>query len=140
MRRCLIAGVGVVLAFGCGSPKFAPVSGTVRLNGQPLANAFVTFNPIPKSGSIDGGPTAVGTTDQDGRFTLRVSADQNGALVGMHRVAITVVNPQASDARLSRSARAPTAAIPSRYNDQSKLTFEVRSGGTDEANFDLESP
>jgi hypothetical protein len=142
MRVRVILGVALVLAPGCGSQKFAPVSGRVTLNGEPLANAFVTFNPIPKAASIEGGPTAVGMTDQDGRFSLRVSLDQNGALVGKHRVAITVVNAQAgnTDARVGRKGRPLTSAIPSRYNDQSDLTFEVPSGGTDQANFELQSP
>jgi hypothetical protein len=135
MRSWLMAGAIMALISGCGSAKYAPVSGRITLNGNPLPSAFVTFNPIPKSGSIEAGPTAVGTTDQDGRYTLRVSSNQSGALIGNHRVAITVVNAQGGDAPLSRSARPAPVSIPAH-----ELTFEVKPGGTDEANFDLRSP
>src|SRR6516162_11327434 len=86
--------VGLVLlsALGCSSQRFAPVSGRVTLNGAPLANALVSFNPIPKEGSAEAGPGSVGTTNDHGEYTLRVGPDQPGALVGKHRVAITGMN------------------------------------------------
>jgi hypothetical protein len=142
MRAYVILGVVFVLVSGCGSAKFAPVSGRVTLNGKPLPNAFVTFNPTPKAGSVEAGPSAIGTTDEDGRYTLRVSSTQPGALVGMNRVAITVVSSRAgADAAPGeRRGHRTAGAIPSRYNDQSKLTCDVPPGGTDQANFALESP
>jgi hypothetical protein len=114
----------------------------VTLNGKPLANALVAFNPIPKDGTSEAGPGSVGTTDENGEFTLRVSSNRKGALVGKHRVAISAMgNPQAgeSDAPVPRGRRPPVNTIPSRYNDKSDLTFEVPPGGTDQANFPLKS-
>ena len=50
MRARLLLGFALVLGPGCGSGKFAPVSGTVTLNGKPLAGALVIFSPVAKPG------------------------------------------------------------------------------------------
>jgi hypothetical protein len=62
--------------------------------------------------------------------------------VGKHRVAITLMNPQIgeSDARRVRGGAPLINTIPRRYNENTELTFEVPSGGTTQANFDLKSP
>ena len=142
MRARWLFGLLLVSAVGCGSRRFAPVSGRVTLNGQPLANALVAFNPIPPEGSSEAGPGSIATTDANGEYTLRVTPDRPGALVGKHRVAITGMNLQVgeSDRRQPRAGRPLTKPIPRRYNDQSELTCEVPPGGTDQANFDLQSP
>lgn len=69
---------------GCGQsgPKLVPVSGVVTLDGQPLSDAGILFQPI------GGGPPASGTTDASGRFTLRTQ-NRPGAVLGEHRVSIT---------------------------------------------------
>jgi hypothetical protein len=132
----------LLAAPGCGSRQFVPVSGKVTLNGKPLANALVSFNRIPPEGSIESGPSAVGTTGQNGEFTLRVSLKQAGALVGKHRVAITAMSSQVdpeSDAPVAPGG-GPRNILPARYSEKSELTFEVPAGGTGQANFDLKAP
>src|SRR5687768_16586496 len=74
------------LLCGCGEEglKLAPVEGTVLLDGAPVAEAGIMFQPAdPKAG-----PPAVGTTDAEGKFAL-ITANKPGALVGEHRVAIS---------------------------------------------------
>jgi len=66
MRARLLLGFALVLGLGCGSGKFAPVSGTVTMNGKPLAGALVIFSPIAKEGSIDAGPGSSGKTNDKG--------------------------------------------------------------------------
>jgi hypothetical protein len=137
----ILFAAALAFAPGCSSQKFAPVSGKVTLNGKPLANATVAFNPIPPEGSIESGPTAVGTTDQNGEFKLRVSLKQSGAQVGKHRVAISAMSTQPggeSDAPVAPGS-APRNIVPARYNAKTELTCEVPAGGTDQANFDLKS-
>src|SRR5437764_310704 len=94
MRARWIVVCALVPALGCGSRQFVPVSGKVTLNGKPLANALVSFNRVPEEGSIESGPSSVGTTNQNGEYTLRVTLKQVGALVGKHRVAITAIISQ----------------------------------------------
>ena len=141
MRTRWLVGCLLVLTLGCGSRKFAPVSGKVTLNGLPLANALVAFNPIPPEGSGQAGPGSIGTTDADGVFTLRVNSDQSGALVGKHRVGITAQVPAGdTDTRQPRRRGAATKPLPRRYNEETTLTFDVPPGGSDQAIFELTSP
>jgi hypothetical protein len=140
--RWLVLGTALLLAPGCANQKFAPVSGKVTLNGKPLANATVSFNPIPPDGSIESGPSSVGITDQNGAYTLRVTLKQPGAVVGKHRVSILAMSAQVnsdSDAPVAPSA-GPRNVLPGRYSEKTKLTCEVPSGGTDHADFELSSP
>jgi hypothetical protein len=76
----------VALLCGCGDDglALAPVEGTVLIDGAPVADAGVIFAPVDNKQ----GPPAVGTTDDQGNFTL-VTANKPGALVGDHRVAIS---------------------------------------------------
>src|SRR5437667_12114172 len=85
-RRCLGTLAFSVFVSGCGnSPPLGTVSGRVTLDGQPLAETTVEFQPASGSPSY-------GVTDADGRYTLAWNADQQGALVGRHTVRITSFN------------------------------------------------
>jgi hypothetical protein len=67
---------------GCsGGPKMAEVSGTVRLNGKPMAKVMVEFVPDARTGK-----RSTGTTDQNGLYTLVCDDQRPGAIVGPHRV------------------------------------------------------
>jgi hypothetical protein len=126
----------VVLA-GCGGSRpTAPVSGMVKMNGKPFANASLTFQPI------GGGMASTGITDANGRYTLTfLYSEDEGAIVATHRVIIRTSRKSntedTSSDRADPSARDP---IPRRYNDASELTMEVPADGTDSADFDLKSP
>jgi hypothetical protein len=74
--------LSVSLTAGCnrGGLNLAPVEGVVTYQGAPLAEAAVMFKPAQ-------GPFAIGETDAEGKFTL-MTANQDGALVGDHSVAI----------------------------------------------------
>ncbi|HOM17966.1 MAG TPA: hypothetical protein PLQ00_11595 [Thermoguttaceae bacterium] len=95
---------GVILAVvagleGCGSgrPKTIPVTGVVTLDGKPIEGANVTF--YPDTGESAGAGSqqkkadatvrpATGTTDKDGKFTLKTFEPGDGALPGKYKVAI----------------------------------------------------
>lgn len=130
--------------FGCSrGPQTAPVSGQVTLDGKPAADVRVLFQPIgdgsEKAGSKTKGPGvgSYATTGADGRFVLRQS-DTNalGAVIGKHSVQIA--DKQAESDEDAGSAKAAPARFPARYSDGA-LTFEVKAGGTDQANFKLTS-
>jgi hypothetical protein len=91
-RQGLIVGLLALVLCGCGeSARYVPVSGTVYLDDQPLANAMVTFQPMAPEGQIEtAGVGSYAMTDQNGRYTLKVASEQpkDGALVGKHRVRI----------------------------------------------------
>jgi hypothetical protein len=132
--------IGLVLvAPGCSKPyRLAPVSGKVTLNGKPLANAWVHFAPVASAGKSDPGPTAHGQTNAEGTYTLHVRPEQPGAVVGKHRVVISLVVGGSTDqADAGGKAR---EKIPRRYNQETTLTYDVLPEGTKEANFDLKAP
>jgi hypothetical protein len=140
----LLVGVAVVsMMIGCGgSERFAPVSGKVTLNGNPLAHATVSFQPFAKTGSIEAGEGSTGKTNEKGEFTLSSSTGKRGALLGKHGVSISALDPQIGehDTRPPRGGWPRADKVPSRYNAKTELTFDVPSGGTNKADFDLTSP
>jgi len=120
----LFAFVFLVVA-GCGDSKFGQVSGTVTLDGQPLANATVEFQ--PKNGS-----PSYGETDQKGRFQLLYSPKKAGASVGEHTVRISTYRIVADAAN---SVTLPEK-VPPVYNSDSQETREVKPG-RQTMNFDI---
>src|SRR5215218_6090385 len=80
---------------GCGGPKAVPVSGRVTLDGEPLANAVVSFLPAAPDGTITAaGPGSMAVTDDRGGFALKVVPGQApGGLPGEHRVVVNPNNP-----------------------------------------------
>ena len=140
MRARLLLGFALVLGLGCGSGKFAPVSGTVTMNGKPLAGALVIFSPIAKEGSIDAGPGSSGKTNDKGEYTLTSDTGRTGALVGKHRVSVSLMNPGTGESDDRRRPGQLVNQVPVRYNGKTELTYEVPAGGTDKADFALNSP
>jgi hypothetical protein len=135
-RSCLILGALALLA-GCGGsggPKPVPVSGRVTLDNKPLANATLQF--VPASGEKASEGSSVGTTDENGKYSLVLNTDNGtkGALVGKYKVMITLGAQSGSDTK-------PTfhKQLPERYNRKTQLECEVPAGGRDDANFDLTS-
>jgi hypothetical protein len=128
-----------LLAAGCGGSNVVAVSGRVTLDGKPLANAHVGFQPLAPAGKVDAGGGSYAITDSDGRYTLRmVEGDAAGAVVGKHRVEI-VLRGSGADDDTDRHGRPPKPPLPAKYNQDSRLTYDVPSGGTKDANFDLEA-
>jgi hypothetical protein len=109
---------------GCGKsgPEVAPVAGRITLDGKPLENADILFQP-------DGSkPPSSGRTDANGRYELAYKRGVMGGMVGSNTVRITI----------SESVVPNPPNIPARYNTESELTKEVKSG-QNEFNFDLTS-
>lgn len=142
--RCqFLLALSVVCLVGCsggGSEKeTAPAMGVVKVNGKPVGGATVTFYP-------EEGKSASGETDADGKFTLTTYETGDGAVVGKHKVTVTVVVGGAEEempssdpdglAKLEEEqAKNP---IPEKYRslETTDLTKEVKSG--EDNNFDLE--
>ena len=128
--------VAMILAAGCGddAPTLAPAGGTVLFNGEPLAKANVVF--IPE----ESGPSSVGQTGDDGRFTL-LTGGESGAVVGKHQVAIQAVE----DAELNEAGEVEGAVksrIPEKYSNHlaSGLSAEVKQDGENNFSFELTGP
>jgi hypothetical protein len=151
MKRFLAVAVltiPILALLGCGDggPPLGAVSGIVTLDGKPQPNVAVTFIPA------EGGSPASGKTDASGKYEL-FCLDKKGAPLGKHKVAITTVQQSAAPAAVEISSDSPeyanqgsssdynvkfTEPIPAKYNQQTELTAEVKSG-SNEVNFDLKS-
>lgn len=124
-----------------GGPKIVPVSGTVYMDGKPLANVDIAFQPIGSAENPNPGRGSTGRTDENGRFTLMIDGSIDGAVVARHRVCIsssqnTNFNPETGS---SDGEVAQRELIPPEYNLKSTLEIDVPAGGTDKADFHLDS-
>jgi hypothetical protein len=137
-----IAIIGLSLA-GCGeggapagSPAY-PVTGVVKLNGQPVAGADIVFN------LKDGSGSSFGRTDASGNYQLTTRKSNDGAPPGDYLVAISKAEaaPAPEEATIPQDSPnynpfvgkaapvkpKPKTGIPSQYADAktSGLTARV---------------
>ena len=150
--------VGLLLAIVCLSVTAAcskgknepqldltPASGTITLDGRPLADADVTFalQETPPAGYFG----SAGRTDAEGKYVL-MSGTKKGAVPGTYKVAVSrieapggaTVNPEGGMdlAQLAASGEAKQT-VPAKYTDVSttELSATVEKGKTEGYNFDL---
>ena len=134
--------LGAACLVGCndGPFKFADVSGVVTLDGQPLADAMVRFNPKRSGDSPMVGPSSFAVTDAEGRFDLKTHQGNYGAVVGPHVVSVSTYAAEPVDLQNSDEIRVLSKErVPKRYRSPSELTIDVPSGGVDDASFELTS-
>lgn len=138
----VIAVAGAVSLAGCGSQPYdlANVSGTVTLNGEPLASVNVNYQPIAADRTNPTpGPGSYALTDENGHYSLRtVDPDAEGAVVGTHRITISTPtrnNDPASDVIRPEDVE----TLPQKWQDGSQQ-IEVPEGGTETADFNIETP
>lgn len=117
---CLIA---TLVGCGEGRPHRVPVSGRVTIDGKPLTHGIVRF--VPQNDRPSGG-----VLDSEGRFTLTCFDPGDGAVLGLHRVAV------AGDERLNATRVRWHAPPKYASHIQSGLTQEI-TGPTDSVHIEL---
>ncbi len=126
----LLCGLSLGGASGCFGPdNVASVSGTVKLNGQPLPSARVIFNP-----QVAGGESSA-ITDDAGKYVLQYTREVKGAEIGEHKVRITTASKGDPDANPPQPKR--PELLPAKYHSKSELTATVQSG-SNVIDFDLQ--
>jgi hypothetical protein len=115
----------VLLLWGCSdAPQRAAVSGTVKLNGELVAEGAINF--IPTQGTTGPG---VGTIIKDGKYHI---PRDKGVIVGTNRVELRSIQ------KLGTKIQDPTKpqgvlaeergeAFPPKYNNESTLTREIKA-------------
>jgi hypothetical protein len=84
MRTQVLLWICLLLLSGCGANGgFAPVNGRVLLDGKPVENAAVLFEPET------GGMPATGVTNSNGEFSLSTTGHGPGAAIGKHGVSVS---------------------------------------------------
>jgi hypothetical protein len=122
----------IALAIGCnreGLPGLGRVTGTITMDGKPVPNALVSFEPVDGSGA-----TAMGRTDEQGKYELWYSRGNKGAKTGEHLVRINTYEETGEDD--GRQIQRET--IPARYNAKTELKATVKSG-SNTLDFELKS-
>ncbi len=154
-----VAAAGVCLAVlisalsGSGGPDLAtvPVSGIVTLEGQPLANVYVSFEPVldaTSSSDVSSQPGSFGITDEDGRYELEWSHG-TGAIPGTHRVILVWKDPERDETEPKDLPaltsinddepleEAPVFLLPEKPARDGSLRFTVPETGTNAGDFDF---
>jgi hypothetical protein len=120
-----------LVAAGCGGDsgvpemKTVPISGTVTLDGQPMADGELTLNNPPHVQMMI--PIAGGKfsgVSPPGKHKVEIRAYKD----------VTVKNDMYPEGTTSRENY-----IPPEFNDQSTLTADVTEGGANEFTFDVKS-
>ncbi|MFY7951648.1 MAG: hypothetical protein ACOVT5_03990 [Armatimonadaceae bacterium] len=130
MRACgvWVAAAAVLMACGCGGgsgPKGVPVNGTVSLNGKPLPEGEVLFEPADGKGAPDQALV------KEGKFSGSVTP-------GAKKVRITSwrEGKRPADAAMGGGAMLEQY-LPKKYNTETTLTATVEAGGGQLPAFDL---
>lgn len=129
---CLLGLSGIMTLSGCGAgavPELADVSGTVKLGGKPLAGATVMF--IPTNGR-----PSTGKTDNSGYYEMTYNDSASGVVPGQCRVLVSTATPATENAD-GETVPGQPETVPIEYNVESELTFDVKSGTDNVANFEL---
>lgn len=115
--------VSVLFLSGCSQKpagiSFGKVSGTVTLDGAPLPDALVTFEP-------EMGRPSWAMTNAEGIYALNYRGHDWGAVTGPHTVRITTANrfenPETDEVRIVKEL------LPATYHARSTLTADVKPG------------
>jgi len=122
----------LLFATGCGEsrPRTVPVTGLVTLDGEPVADASITFYP-------ENGRPATGRTDAEGIYTLTTFETNDGAVPGQHRVSISKQTIPESNS--TEDLEAIKSEVPEVYSnaDTSGLKAEVVAGQDAPIDFNL---
>lgn len=131
------------LTVGCNNkrlPTIVKAEGTVTLDGNPVENATIAF--ISERTDYH----AVGNTNAQGKFAMRVSRDEyngkEGACPGDYKVEISKsVIGNASGSPSGEAVVNLRNELPTKYASigSSELVITVPDKGSDQLNFDLKS-
>jgi hypothetical protein len=135
-KPSLVAFASLLLVAGCsrsysGDRRF-PLSGTVRVDGEPLDVGAISFIPANDKQRVSGGPISNGAYSVD---------EATGANAGTYRVEVRwykKTGRQLKDADTGEFYDERKEGLPKRYHQDSTLTADVGSGQTT-FDFDLKS-
>lgn len=114
--------VALPITAGCSGPEHAHVTGVVKINGQPVEGAVVTFAPS------EGGRSAFARTGADGAYELEYTPGVKGAKIGVNKVHLsTYIEPTKDDNNKVIEPGKPER-FPPEYNQTPSITAEVKPG------------
>lgn len=116
LHACMVV-FGFSCMAGCSDgPQTGEVTGTVTIDGQPVAGLLVQFE--PQDGIRLGLPPDYGPTDAQGRYRAIQADGKTGAAVGLNHVRLTAIEREGGE----------QAKIHARYAGDYTFWFEVAPG------------
>lgn len=120
MKRFSIRAASIAFVFGMAfvgctnstAPELGTVTGKVTLNGEPLPDATVVFQP-------ESGRPSLAQTDSSGDYELMYTRTVRGALPGKHTVAIRTYREDDNGAVITKET------LPAIYHEKTTLTATV---------------
>jgi hypothetical protein len=131
----VLAGAGMPVLVGCGDPDGRQaIRGTVAFQGQPLDMGNIEFQPA------GGERTQAGAPIRNGRYAI---AREQGLVPGSYKVIITSWEglppvPDVSQPPQPRFDYRPRQRIPPQYNEKPTVIVEVKKGGGNTFDFDID--
>jgi hypothetical protein len=125
-RRAALAAfaLAALALVGCGGggPQLGIVRGTVSYKGKPVPNGTVMFVPA-------NGPSATGTINPDGTYTLTTYKAGDGAVLGTHKVVVAALADTRGRLPEDRDPL-PPSIVPVKYTNiaTTDLTRDVKEG------------
>ena len=128
----IVAALAVTVIAGCAAKEHGHVTGVVKINGEPVEGAVVTFAPK------EGGRSAFAKTAADGSYELEYTVGVKGAKIGPNSVCLTTyVAPTLDDNNRVVDPGKPER-FPPEYNERPTVTTEV-APGDNQIDFDVEA-
>lgn len=153
MTRCFYAVLPLTMLIlsACGGgpddlpDDLVPVTGTIKLDGEPVPQATVVFK--PQEGTKH---SASAVTDEKGVYELVYSSQNNGIPPGEYTVTVNYgefweptypdgFDPDTAPASEKKKYETPPIKIPARYSEGGALQAEVKAGETNTIDFNMES-
>ncbi len=131
-----VGAVFLLALAGCGDDNplgRLPINGEVTLNGAPLKDGVIEFQPVGDE------PTSAGGSIVDGKYEF--TAEQ-GLAPGKYHVFITAADPDESAPPIEapgESRKLRPDLIPPEYNIESTLIREVKAGQENKFDFPIQS-
>ncbi|NQT39264.1 MAG: hypothetical protein HQ581_17330 [Planctomycetes bacterium] len=118
-----------LLLFGCGpgGPTTYEVTGTVTLDGEPIADAQIVFR------AVDGSEGSWAAKVTDGEYTVQSTPGKKRVEITATREIHMKVASDSGEGELNYEMY-----VPEKYNRQSELTREVTADGDNRFDFALE--
>ncbi|MDR3620961.1 MAG: hypothetical protein P4L85_16535 [Paludisphaera borealis] len=139
-RRGFVLGAGLALATsiaaaGCSDegPVRQAVSGTVALDGKPLATGSITF--VPVEGATAATAEVVDGAFQTGRSTGPAPGRYQVEIVAVQSTGKTIPHPDFPETTIEEVRN----LVPPRYNVKTELKAEVKPDANEPYKFDLSS-
>ena len=132
-----VTGISSTMFTGCKNDGLHAVSGTVLLDGTPLAEGTIAFMPSGENG------VSAGASIKDGTYSARISPGKMIVKIYSERHLTPEEVNEYNTNPMTKGSLTPAEAvikqvIPAIYNERSNLTVEIQEGRKD-LNFQLES-